>query len=130
MLLSTDEVDERLSSPLNLINRLRAKDNITSVSLPPKVDELIPDLDSKIHSAAIHGKAESLLSDTLDQLKLRLPEIRAVDKLSNVAANLNKIITAGNEAKIQNNQTNNIQVLIYAPEIKSEEDFDTINVTE
>jgi len=146
MLLSSEEVDNRLSSPLNLINRLRRvtadREQLVMfgvqpdsrggevVSLPPSIDSLIDGIDERLNVNEIESAAKSILLSSMKELAVRLPEVQRPEKLSTIAADMNKIIAQTHESKMMRNQTNNIQVMIYAPKIRDEEQFDSITVNE
>jgi hypothetical protein len=54
MIITEEEVKERLDSPANLLNRLRSETNsrkkVTHPSIPPSSSEIIEDLEEKTPS--------------------------------------------------------------------------------
>jgi len=141
MLLSTEEANLRLESPENLINRLRRKISIPDarilppedksetrmVVLPPSVDDLVDNLDSKLKLSSMQEKAVDIINDSMTLLKERMSEV-PTKSLSHVAADMSKIIS--NIREQRGMQTNNIQVMIYAPEVRSEREFEVIDIQE
>lgn len=130
MLLNEEEAITRLSSPLNLINRLRAVTAPVAIpSLPPKAEDLIPDLESKIAASRNSTKAAEILSETLDELRVRLPEVIKPEKLASIANDMNRII----HSEAERNKNSNVvqtQVIVYAPQVIQESEFETIDVLE
>lgn len=151
MILDNDEMDSRLESSNNLLNRLRGFDKSHNpkeplavfkvpavthdskpVFMPPSIDELVSDADDQIKLSGLSTKAMDVLETSLDNLKLRLPEVAKAEKYSTIAADMNRILHSIAEAKEnrKGNQTNNIQVIVYAPQVIGEEYFETVSVRE
>lgn len=136
MILNESEVIERLESPLNLMNRLRdlssdknSKSSRVSIpSLPPKSSEVIDNLDEKLAYGSIKSKAAGIMVSALDELKARLPEVTKAKELSSVAEQMNKIITVQNEKGSDGNFKIG-QVIIYAPQVISEDNYDVIDIS-
>jgi len=130
MLLTDNEVKERIESPLNLLNRLRTAVDRTSVSpcLPPSSTEIIENLEEKIGFGSIKSKASNIISSALDELKARLPEVTKPEKLAAIAAEMSKVVN-GTKVSIEDNRKI-AQVVIYAPQILNEAAFDVIEVNE
>ena len=143
MLLTEEEVNARLESPDNLINRLRrvtekptglsifgvptvAKPS-SCVSTPPPVENLVEDLERRIKTANIHEKALDLLSDSIDELKSRLPEVDSPKALASVAKDMGVIVKnieqTENERRSLRTSSNKIEFVFYAPTILKESDF-------
>lgn len=135
MLLNEDEVIARLNSPDNLVNRLKAMsvfripDNKPSgvVNVPPPIENLIEDLDRRVKTASIHEKALDLLSDSISELKNRLPEVDSVKSLASVARDMGVIVknieTIENERRTNKSDGPKVQFVYYAPTILTESDF-------
>lgn len=130
MILTEDEVKERMASPLNLLNRLRVATNSerSSPCLPPSSDEIIENLDEKVAYGSLKSKASNIMSAAMDELKARLPEVHKPEKLAQIAAEMNKVVN-GSKVSIEDNRKI-AQVVIYAPQILPEEAFETIEVNE
>lgn len=132
MLLEESELQERLNSPLNLLNRLRKATNphkpTQLPALPPSSDEIIEDLESKISSGSIKNKALGLMTAAMDELKQRMPEVQKAEKLASIAAEMSKIVN-NVEQKNKDGDKPAAQIIIYAPRIMSEEDFDIIDIS-
>lgn len=130
MILSNEEVQERIESPLNLLNRLRSRSQSSGDSpcLPPKSQDIIPDIDEKLNSSveSVRKKAAAILSSTLDELKQRIPDVQKPEKLAQIAAEMNKVLVSRDEKS--ENKTS--QIIVYAPQIREENNFETIVVNE
>jgi len=128
MLLSDEEISERIQSPMNLLNRLRkATEKVVSPSLPsPKANDIIPDLDSKLIGNARQQAAE-ILDLTLKELKLRIPDIQKPEKLAQIADQMNKVLTSRPEKE---NENNGPSIIVYAPQTLQESHFETVILNE
>lgn len=133
MILPESEAIERLESPSNLLNRLRAsinphksrKTQIPSIP-PPTASEIIPDLDDKISYSSTKHKAMAIMNSAMDELKTRLPEVQRPEKLAAIAAEMGKIVIAQNNQGITDNRIG--QIIVYSPRIVSEEQFEFVDV--
>lgn len=135
MLLDEKEVTERMESPLNLLNRLRSittnkhsRDN-TILSLPPKAEQVIDDLEDKLKYGSLKSKAASIMSDAMDELKARIPEVTKPDQLARIAENMNRIVSAENKNN-DRDKMNAPQFVMYAPQFVSENHYETIYAKE
>ncbi len=127
MLLSDAEIQERLESPINLMNRLRQLGNPAPVvSLPPKSDEIIPNLDEKLNDT--RSKAVGILNATMDELRRRLPEVQKPEKLAIIAKEMSQVV-AHQDSKSQGSIQAG-QIIVYAPQMASIEQFEIIDVQE
>lgn len=128
MILSNEEVQERVDSPLNLLNRLKAiRDRQPdSPCMPPKSADIIPDLDDKISVGDVRQKAASIMSKALDELKTRIPEVQRPEKLAQIAAEMNKVLITRDEKE----ERKVAQIVVYAPQVLKESTFETIVVNE
>lgn len=134
MILSDDDVKERMESPLNLLNRLRTTVNRASVqnptqhpSLPPSADALIENLEDKLKGST-RSKAAAILHSAMDELTSRMHEVQKPERLATIATEMSKIL-ANQEDKNGKNVTNS-QIIIYAPQIQSLDNFEIIDVVE
>lgn len=127
MLLTDEEVQERLESPLNLMNRLRNASKAPSKSpcLPPNSDDLNLDIDEKVAVTKLRGTAASIMALSLHELKQRIPEIQKPEKLAQIAAEMNKVLISRQDDKDKSNQP---QIIVYAPQIIQESHFQQINL--
>ena len=135
MILTDEEVKERIESPINLLNRLKSlSTNKNSFkqsdipSFPPSADELISDLDEKIKYGSIKSKAMGIMTDAMNELKIRIPEVSKPEKLAQIAAEMSKVINSTN-IKFEDNRKQ-AQIVIYAPQMASESQFETVTVSE
>lgn len=141
MILSDDEVKERIESPINLLNRLRttldrAVDGVTHnphsivPQLPPKAEDLIPDLEEKIQNKQARGKAISIMTAAMDELKVRMPTIQKAETLASIAYNMSRVVASQDDNAHHRSGINTAQIIVYAPQVQSLDNFDIIDVKE
>lgn len=135
MILTEQEVKDRMESPINLLNRLRdITNNHTNgskssiVSIPPTADKLITDIDDKLANGSLKSKAAVIMSEAMHELRSRLPEVQRPEKLAAIAAEMNKIVTAKNESDDDKHEKATFHV--FAPQFVSENHYETIHVRE
>jgi hypothetical protein len=138
MLIEDEELKRRIESPSNLLNRLKtittSRDRTSSLpvinipALPPSADEVIDDIEKKITIGSIKGKALGIMSSALDELKEKLPEIGKPDKLSKVIADMSKVYDSVENRNMPAVQA--AQIIIYAPQIVSEDTFNIVEMTD
>jgi hypothetical protein len=130
MLLSDEEIQERVSSPLNLLNRLRHATTAIPSLPPPKSDDIIPNISDKIDeqlTGDVRKQAAEILSLSLKELKLRIPDVQKPEKLAQIASEMNKVLVARDD-KESGNRTP--QVIVYAPQVLQETHFESITLSE
>lgn len=135
MILKEEDLKERIESPLNLLNRL--KDTTTSISkkrganiipaLPPSSEDLIGDLDEKLDLFTAKSKASRLMTSAIEQLQNKLDEVKP-EKLSRIAADMTRVISSS-AVRNNTNEVKAAQIIVYAPQIISEEKFDVVDVS-
>lgn len=125
MLLSNEEIQERIESPMNLLNRLRTATRSDSPSMPPKSEDIIDDMDEKIQIGSIRSKSAAIMATALDTLKLKLDELKP-EKLVTVAAEMNKIV----QSRVEQSSQKVAQVIVYAPQIREEAAYEVVTVKE
>lgn len=138
MILSDDEVKDRIESPLNLLNRLRSSltkhvdKHPPSISpcLPPLAADIIPDLEDKIQNTAARSKAMNLMVSAMNELKERLPEVRKPETLANIAYNMSRVVAAQDDNAHNRAGSIHSQIIVYAPQVQSLENFEIIDVVE
>jgi hypothetical protein len=133
MLLNEEELTTRMESPLNLLNRLKSltnphKKNIIP-ALPPTADELISDLDNKLGNKSAEKQAKAVMTAALTELEKRLPEVTKPEKLSAIAHDMSKIVS-NTKAKESEGGVKIGQIVVYAPQVMREEDFNVIDIQE
>lgn len=137
MIMNTEDVDARLGSPDNLINRLRGSvsgsrsvvslpaESIagsTSVtSLPPPVDDLIDDIEDKFNNSRALSGAAKVMAESISLLRDRLPDVDRPEKLARIASDMSKIINNENDKNASQKTFN--QVIVYKPILVSESSF-------
>src|SRR5215471_9756122 len=134
MILSDDEVTQRIESPANLLHRLkegisksRQHHNHSSIpSVPPTADKLIGDLDDKLKFGSIKVKASAIMSEALDELRNRMPDIAKPEQLARIATEMSKVVTA--QEQRPDDGVQRPQFVIYAPQFVSENHFDEMYV--
>jgi len=132
MLLSDEEIQARMESPLNLLNRLKgslspSRKDSPIPSLPPSSDQIIEDLQEKINYGSIKSKAMGIMTSAMDELKARIPEVHKPEKLAQIAAEMAKVV---NNTQIKfEDRSKSAQIIIYAPQIVNEDQFDVIDMS-
>jgi ATP phosphoribosyltransferase len=143
MILTDDEIKERIESPINLLNRLRRISPSSGAliprsgsigkpnhpSMPPKAEDLVGDLEEKLQNSSARTKAMRLMSSAMDELEKRLPEVQKPERLAQIAREMSAVISHQDQ---KNNNTANIgsQIIVYAPQIQPLESFEIIDIVE
>ncbi|MGI0013624.1 MAG: hypothetical protein ACREBU_09315 [Nitrososphaera sp.] len=130
MLLTEEEIKERMQSPLNLLNRLRVSSsqkpqNLQIVGIPPTADEIISDLEEKIKRGSVKSKATNLMIKAMDALDKRLPEVSRPEKLAQIASEMGKVINQA-VVRVEDNSIQ-AQIIVYSPKVTTEEEYDVID---
>lgn len=141
MILEADEIEARVSSPLNLLNRLRAEVKRASdiVSIPsevqpsssissvPTVDNLVENLEDKLNKGKAVSGAKALMAESIDRLRTRLIEVDKPTDLAKIAVEMNKIV---NGSEFSNKNQANTPIVIWKPEVHNEAHYETIVVSD
>ena len=138
MLLTEEEVNHRLSSPLNLINKINKKEEARELEIfnprlnnnPPSIDELIENADDKIKIAATASKALTVLEESVTMIGNRLNEVEKVRDLSKVARDMSTIVGTIDEIKNSRAGITKNQLVIWQPIIMTENHYEVIHVNE
>src|SRR5574338_75480 len=131
MLLSDSQVNERLNSLDNLINSLSGLDRLEShqiipardnkeieiPTLPPNIENLVDDLETKLRTAKINESALDIIDMSLEQLKMRLCEVEKPENLSRIASDMSKIVSGNRKPEDESNGKTQNQVIIYRPTV-------------
>lgn len=159
MILDDSEIDERLGSPKNLVNIIALKRNGSAPRIPEKVNELLGrlrntseektaeiaevfDVDSsqvlkqakkdtsgrdiKIESA--HDEALDLMVDSMRTLRTKLNDVDKPVQLSKIASDMSKIV--GNlKSKTEEGNKQQVQINIFTPATRKENEYETINLS-
>ena len=125
MLLTDEDVQERLESPLNLMNRLRNASRGVSPCLPPNSDDLGLDIDQKLAVTKLRDTAAGIMALSLNELKGRIRDIQKPEKLAQIATEMNKVLTSRQDEQSKNNQP---QIIVYAPQVVNETYFGEVIV--
>ena len=132
MILNDQEVTERMESPMNLHNRLRAltaqrNSKFSAIPSIPTAKDIIPDVDEKLAFGGLKSKASSVMLKAINELDARISETTKITDLARVAGEMNKIVTAETEEKDKDNRP---QFILYAPQINQENNYETIYARE
>lgn len=129
MILTDEQVQERIESPSNLLNRLRRTTATLKLQIPslpaPKAADLVDDLEDKIRHGTIRQKAADIMHDALEELKISVKSVKP-EKLAQIVREMNTVVTS----RENEDKEKTTQVIVYAPQIRSEQDFDTVVVRE
>lgn len=131
MLLEETDIIERIESPLNLLNRLRKETNKNTSIIPsiPNSNELVDDLDEKIAIGSTKSKAYKIINKAMERLDTVIATVDKPKELAGIAESMGKIIS-NTQIKVEDNRTQIGQIVIYAPEVAKEEDFETLDIQE
>lgn len=131
MILTDEQIQERIESPLNLLNRLKSITSLqtTSPCFPPSSEQIIDDLTEKLAYGSIKSKAAGIMTAAMDELKIRLPEVTKPEKLAQIASEMSKVVNAADSNK-REERSDKPQIIIYAPQVVSENHFETMLVNE
>lgn len=134
-LMTDEQIQSRITSPLNLMNRLRILSDRGEAkpqhpAFPPTIDDVIKDVDDKLANGSIRTKATNILISAMDELEKRMPEIQRPERLASIAADMSKVVDNHNKNTKRGDDDTSPRVIIYAPQIRNENEFVTINVSE
>lgn len=145
MILEKEEVDERLSSPLNLLNRLKKLTNtevvtipprnsisiqeqLNSAVLPPTIDELVENVEDKLATAKCYSGAKDVLASAITLLKNNIEKVDSPVQLSRIATDMGKIVNGFDENK---RTTPSVAIpIIYRPVMLTENSFQIIQAND
>ncbi len=135
MILTDDEIKERIESPLNLLNRLKSQLGVTRhhplsqiPSLPPSSSDIIEDLEEKIANTTMRSKAVGILNSAMDELAKRIPEVQKPEKLAQIAAEMSKVVS--HQDSRNQGDKNLSQIIVYAPQVQHIDNYEIIDVAE
>jgi len=144
MILDSAEIEARVNSPFNLLNRLKTEVNraVSIVSVPdglvnrnepaqipsiPSIDELVENAEDKINKATAISGAKSVMAKSIKELERRLVEVEKPIDLAKVAVEMNKIVNGSEE---KNKGLNTGPIIIWKPEVHNEAHYETVMVSE
>ena len=150
MLLNNDEIESRLNHPDNLMNRMSSlrgnnsnnnsameifgvndsRDKATIPALPPSVDDLIDDVETKVKSTAAYTGALDTLVDSVQLLRARLLEVEKPEKLSRIASDMHRIVNDINESRNGKRSGDGNSIIVYKPIILNESAFQVVHASE
>jgi hypothetical protein len=96
----------------------------------PSIDDLIENSDSTIKLATAHNKALEVLNSAINEISIKLPEIKA-DKLPDVVRTASKVVSdiRKERAEAQKARGNNsVHFHFYTPQQKQISDYEVIDV--
>jgi hypothetical protein len=129
MLLTDEDIAERIDSPLNLLNRLR---NVTSPKTgipsmpPPTTKDIGLDVESKLAAGKLRDNAAEIMGLALHELKQRIPDVQKPEKLAQIAVEMNKVLTSRSDE----NKNPTAQIIVYAPQVIQEAQFQTLTLVD
>jgi hypothetical protein len=130
MLLSDEEIQERLESPLNLLNRLKSittpNPAATIPCLPPKTEDLNLDVEGEVAVSQLRGKAARIMGRALNALEGRVQDIEKPERLARIAAEMHKVVANTEDP----NKAKTSQIIVYAPQIIQESHFQELTLKE
>lgn len=133
MLLTDEEIQERLESPMNLLNRLktatspRASRDSGIPTMPPVTSEDIKlDIPGKLAANGLRDTAARVMGKALQELEVQLPNVQKPEKLAQIATEMNKVLNATND-KDKNPPA---QIIVYAPQVIQENYFQELTLKE
>lgn len=159
MLMNKDEMDKRLSSPDNLLNRLRSvgvKDVVVNkvvdihnskgtidiftgpspssegddnIFTPPSIDDLIEDADNKIEVGEAHNGALRVRNKAIRMLEDLLPLEQSSTKVSRIASEMSRIASEI-RGEVLEAKTANVVPIIFKPMFIEEASFNVIHVND
>lgn len=125
MLLTDEDLQERLESPLNLMNRLRSVSTPSNIPcLPhPTSKDLNLDIDNKLAVGKLKETAASVMASALAELKVKIADVGKPKELAAIAESMNKIVQSrANEDKVPP------QIIVYAPQVIQENHFQELTL--
>lgn len=130
MLLSDEEIQERIESPMNLLNRLRQESTPNSrqtniPGLPPSTKDLGLDdkIDSKLAVGKLRETAAEVMATALRELKIQIPNVQKPEKLAQIAREMNSVLQSRpDEGKVPP------QIIVYAPQVIQENHFQELTL--
>lgn len=126
MILSDEEVKQRLQSPNNLLNKLREattpRPQIPCLPPTTKDLDLDKDIDEKLAVGKLRETAASIMALSMEALKDKIQDIQKPEKLAQIASEMNKVVQSrkDDEKKIPG------QIIVYAPAVINENHFQEI----
>ena len=151
MLMTNEQVEQRLSSPDNLMNRLAALRNpskdmnleslgIPKVSrfnndnvlpfMPPSVDSLVENIEEKVNLRLAEEGATGVLLDSITALRNRLNEVESPAQLSKIAGEMGKIVIGINRNDQEKKVNNFNQVIVFKPMMMTENHYEAVRSIE
>lgn len=129
MLLTDEDVQQRLESPLNLLNRLREASTSKRTLIPsiPDVKDIVPDIEKKLEFVTVRKKATDIMQKCMNRLDNAVEEIDNPKQLATIAADMGKVI-ASTKDDSEREKFTPPQVIIYCPTQMSEDEFAVVDV--
>ncbi len=142
--MTESEIESRLSSPDNLLNRLdlltgrinqttsaSAKESIRELvegpAATPSADDLIDDLDEKIKRTLTKEAAGEVLLSALNRLAGTVHEVDKPEKLARIAKDMSDVVHKLNEVESpKDNKVAQQPIVIWKPMIVQGNNFETV----
>ena len=134
MILPDEVIEERMESPLNLLNRLREattpKGKTADIpSLPPKSEDIIPDLDEKLVIGGLKNKAVGIMNDAMNELSMRIHDVQKPSQLAQITEQMAKVIKHVTPDEKRDDGIKAPQIIIYSPAVRSIADYKVIDIS-
>ena len=158
MIMNTNEVNDRLSSPDNLINRLGlltgriqpGKADISTftgeshrenvkvpeiMSMPtpegvPSIDDLMDNVENKLNQNLAKKGALGVLVNSITELNSRLSEVDKPESLSKIAKEMSSVVNSLNEAEAEKSVRTQAQIIIWKPMVIEQTNYEVIVANE
>lgn len=140
MILNEAEMNARLDSEDNIVNRFRKLTDAAVVSIPsyeqvserynetvPSINDLVTDVDDKINQSKGISNAKTLLAMSTQKLISRLDEVDKPTDLARIASDMNKIVNGSESSKDKRTQNN---IVIYRPVQNDINHYETVIAVE
>lgn len=138
MILNEAEMNARLDSEDNIVNRFRKLTDAAVVSIPeyvetnndkliPSINDLVTDVDDKINQSKGLSNAKALLAMSTQKLISRLDEVDKPTDLARIASDMNKIVNGLEGSKDKRTQNN---IVIYRPVQNDINHYETVIAVE
>lgn len=131
MILTEEEVNNRLSSPDNLLNRLRnvgKKEESMEIFIPqaPSVSDLVENVEDKIKLNLAASGAVRALEASVSELERRIPEVEKAKDLSKIARDMSAIVGTIDEMKNGGRGGRGTHITIWQPILMQENNYETV----
>jgi len=135
MILPDEVIEERMESPLNLLNRLREVTTPRPAAetkipcLPPKSEDIIPDLDEKLVIGGLKNKAVGIMNDAMNELSMRIHDVQKPSQLAQITEQMAKVIKHVTPDERRDDGIKAPQIIIYSPAVRQLSEYKVIDIS-